>query len=144
MALRAWKRAGSPSLGNGIGITDPIEHLEIDLLTVERICDLTQVQGAPCQAIQTGHHQRITFPDIFQTGLEPGAFTPRTAFFLLKDFVAVLKCSGLQTKQLRLANKGLSGLTIIANKKAVRPTMIANEPTIIAKGLQTARWAHIH
>src|SRR5712691_11087983 len=31
-------------------------------------------------------------------------------------------CSGLQTKQLRLANKGLFGLALIANKKTVRPT----------------------
>ena len=53
-------------------------------------------------------------------------------------------CSGLQTKELRLANKGCFGLALIANKKAVRPTLIANESTIIAKGLQTARQTHIH
>jgi hypothetical protein len=51
-------------------------------------------------------------------------------------------CSGLQTKQLRLANKGLCGPTIIENKGAVGPTFIANEPTIIAKSLQTATRAH--
>ena len=53
-------------------------------------------------------------------------------------------CSGLQTKELRLANKGCFGLALIANKKAVGPTLIANESTIIAKGLQTARQTHIH
>jgi hypothetical protein len=54
------------------------------------------------------------------------------------------RTSGLQTKELRLANKGCFGLALIANKKAVRPTLIANESTIIAKGLQTARQTHIH
>ena len=51
-------------------------------------------------------------------------------------------CSGLRTKQTWLANRPLFGLAIMANTSDSRPTMIANEPTMIAKGLQTACVAH--
>ena len=45
------------------------------------------------------------------------------------------RCSGLRTKQARLANRSLFGLAIIANKAGGRPTLIANEPTMYCEGL---------
>src|SRR5262245_30192441 len=44
-------------------------------------------------------------------------------------------CSGLRTVNLRLANSDTFRPTIIANKKASRPMLIANGPTIECKQL---------
>jgi hypothetical protein len=46
-------------------------------------------------------------------------------------------CSGLRTKQLRLANRRISWPTLSANKKDSWPTISANGPAISANSLQT-------
>lgn len=44
-----------------------IEDLEMHLLAGEFGRDLTQMQGGPCEPVETGHNERITFADVFQT-----------------------------------------------------------------------------
>ena len=44
-------------------------------------------------------------------------------------------CSGLRTVKLGLANKDVCGLVLCANTSARGLTFIANEPTLMCKGL---------
>jgi hypothetical protein len=48
---------------------------------------------------------------------------------------AFANCSGLRTVNLGLANKGVFGPVIAANKTPPRPTLFANEPTLLCEGL---------
>jgi len=42
-----------------------VQNVEMDLLTLELVRDLTQMERGPGQPIEAGDDQRISFPDIF-------------------------------------------------------------------------------
>ena len=65
-----------------------IENLEVHLLALEFVGDLTQMQCRARQPIQARHHERIALSDILQACLEPRALAGRAAFLLLEDLIA--------------------------------------------------------
>jgi hypothetical protein len=48
---------------------------------------------------------------------------------------ALPNCSGLRTGTLGLANKGFVGPALCANTRPLGPTLIANGPVLLCKGL---------
>ena len=55
--------------GGVTGIDILIQYLQIHLLALEFVSHLAQMQGGTGQTVQSGHHQGVALPDIFQTGL---------------------------------------------------------------------------
>jgi len=68
-----------------------VKDLKIDLLALKCGGNLAEMQGGTCEPIETRHHERITFPDIFQTGVQSGPLSRCTARFLLEDFMAAFQ-----------------------------------------------------
>jgi len=47
------------------GVDMLIEDLQVDLFALQFVGDPAQLQGGACEPIETRHHERITFADIF-------------------------------------------------------------------------------
>ncbi len=82
------------------GVDMLIENLQVDLFALQRVGDPAQMQGGACQPIEACHHERITFPDIFQTSVRSRPLARCTAGFLLENFMAVLQLIELDIEAL--------------------------------------------
>src|SRR5262245_55691314 len=77
-----------------------IKDLEVHMFTCKFISNLAQIKGRTSQSIQPSYHESVAFPDIFQAVIEPRTGASCTAFFFLKDFVAVAKLIQLDIEAL--------------------------------------------
>jgi hypothetical protein len=66
-----------------------IKDLEMHLLAGEFGCDLTQMQGGPCEPIKPGDDEGVAFAHIFQARLELGPGTRRPTLLFLEQFVTL-------------------------------------------------------
>jgi len=57
--------------GGIAGVDVVIEDMQIDMFAFEHAGHLAQVPSRPGEAVQTGDHERIAFPEIVQAGAEP-------------------------------------------------------------------------
>jgi hypothetical protein len=82
------------------GVEILVEDLQVDLFALQCVSDPAQLQGGACQLIETRHHERIAFPDIFQTGVQSRPLARGTTHLLLEDFMTGLQLVELDIKAL--------------------------------------------